>query len=152
MVEKKNIKGFPRVKVIKPSGKIDRSNYQQFYLEAIAFVEELTTNLNHLPIYLIIDLQDIKVIDGTGLGALIKLLKELRKDGSRLALCSVSPNIETMLKLTATYNIFNVLATKRDLLSKLKHSQSNPANPAIVRRNNPPTMVKPPQQFQPLTS
>jgi anti-sigma B factor antagonist len=56
---------------------------------------------------LLLDLKNVKFIDSSGLGALVSCLKALGKDGD-MQLCSISPAVQSLLKLTRLDRIFTI--------------------------------------------
>jgi anti-sigma B factor antagonist len=115
---------YPGIKVIKPIGRIDRSNYQQFYQEAIALLATKTPPQSSLCQFILVDMQDVKFIDSRGLGALIKLLKAVRSSGQNLALCSINSNISLLLMVTSMCSLFNIFRSDRHFFDELEQSNS----------------------------
>jgi anti-sigma B factor antagonist len=122
MIEVKDFPAFPGVKLIKPLGRIDRSNYKKFSHEAIALVERLELGQD-IPRFILVDMQDVKFIDSCGLGALIGLLKLTRSKGKKMALCSINQNVRLLFRLTAMSRIFDIFINDRHFFSNLENSE-----------------------------
>jgi len=64
----------------------------------------------------IVDLQHMTFINSLGLGALIAMFLQCRKDGKPLSLVSPQPKIVRMLELTRLTKIFDVCDSVEDAL------------------------------------
>jgi anti-sigma B factor antagonist len=125
MLEVKNFPAFPGVKLIKPLGRIDRSNYKQFSQKAIAIVERLESGQDDICRFILVDMQDVKFIDSCGLGALIGLLKITRSNGKNMALCSINHNVKLLLRLTTMLRVFNVFSNDLHFFSDLEQARQS---------------------------
>jgi anti-anti-sigma factor len=88
-----------------PHSRLDSSTAAKFKAEVI---QTLSTNKQHL---LMMNLQNVRYMDSSGLGCLISCLKAARAAGGELVLCSVSTQVQELFELTAVDNIFKI-ATK----------------------------------------
>ncbi len=57
---------------------------------------------------LVIDMSRLKMIDSSGLGALVVGLKQARASGGDLRLCGVANEVKTVLRLTRLERMFTV--------------------------------------------
>ena len=60
----------------------------------------------------LVDCQDLKLMDSSGLSSLIMALKLLRERGGRLALCSMNAQLTMVLELTGMDDVFEVFANQ----------------------------------------
>jgi len=67
----------------------------------------LTDALKEKGVNLILNLQNIKFIDSTGIGVLISALKTARQHNSSFVLCSVQTEVMSLLKLMKLDQIFD---------------------------------------------
>jgi len=56
---------------------------------------------------LLLDLRHVKLVDSSGLGAMVSALKFLGKNGN-LKICSVGPKVRFMLELTRLHKVFTI--------------------------------------------
>jgi anti-sigma B factor antagonist len=89
----------PNVKVLKPSGILDGIRGHELRRE----VNNLVTTGTDI---VLIDLQDIKFIDSSGLGALVSAVKIVRNAGCKLYVCSVNDQVRMLFELTKVDRIF----------------------------------------------
>ena len=69
---------------------------------------------------LIINLEQVRYIDSTGLGALLDAYERLRKkDGTMVLVCS-NPRIVRIFKITGLHNKLNVFSDEADALAALR--------------------------------
>ncbi len=68
---------------------------------------DLTDALKSNGVSLVLDLQNIKFIDSTGIGVLISALKTARQHNSNFVLCSVQEDVMNLLKLMKLDQIFD---------------------------------------------
>lgn len=70
----------------------------------------------------IIDLNDFKYMNSTGLNVMLMVLTKSRKAGGEAVLCNVSSNISALLsvtKLNSVFSAYNSLAEAEEALSKV---------------------------------
>ncbi|AFY70202.1 anti-sigma-factor antagonist [Thalassoporum mexicanum PCC 7367] len=132
MIGVKDATACPVVKMIKPNGRIDRSNYKDIYRQAIAVIETAQPSLNEQADFILVDMQDVRLIDSCGLGTLIALLKAARINGKQLALCSIRPNVKMLLGLTSAFKVFNVFPSDRHFWVDLERFTSDACPLATV--------------------
>jgi anti-anti-sigma factor len=88
------------VAVLQCSGRIVRG-------EAIHFLKDAVTSLNQ-PRMVVLDLTDIEMLDGGGLGMLVFLHRWTRDTGIQLKLVNPSPFVREMLDRTRLSCVFNI--------------------------------------------
>jgi anti-anti-sigma factor len=88
------------VAVLQCSGRIVRG-------EAIHFLKDAVTSLNQ-PRMVVLDLTDIEMLDGGGLGMLVFLHRWTRGTGIQLKLVNPSPFVREMLDRTRLSCVFNI--------------------------------------------
>jgi anti-anti-sigma factor len=69
---------------------------------------------------LLIDLDGLTFIDSSGCSVLISAFKAIRTRQGRLVLCSLSPEIQSLIELTRLNEIFEIFAEKEAALSALQ--------------------------------
>ncbi len=67
---------------------------------------------------LLMDLSAVHFIDSSGLGALVGLLKRLRKSGD-LALCGLTPRVQKLFALTLMDRVFHIFPDESEALRSL---------------------------------
>jgi len=70
----------------------------------------------------ILSIESVQSIDSSGLGALVAMLKQVRKSGERLALIGVNPQVYSvldMIRLTTVFEIFPDEAAARGAIAAL---------------------------------
>ena len=73
--------------------------------------ESLREHVNHLlrdRRALVLHLGEVGFIDSTGLGTIVRLLTATRQARGDLKLCSVAPNVQSLLKITTTQQLFDI--------------------------------------------
>jgi len=71
------------------------------YREVDFLMEEGTTELT-------LDMEEVNVIDSTGIGFIIRLQNSLKEKGGALKLCSVNEDIVKMMKIMRLDNHFTI--------------------------------------------
>ena len=69
------------------------------------------------------DFSNIRFIDSSGLGGLIKIQKKLQQEGRKLGLCNLNRNIENLLHLTQTLKYLPRFASVKEGLKKLPETE-----------------------------
>ena len=69
--------------------------------------EELNKNLNNPDVSFILDLQNIKFIDSTGIGVLISALKTARQSNGNFFLSNVNKEVMDLLSLMKLDKVFD---------------------------------------------
>jgi anti-sigma B factor antagonist len=68
----------------------------------------------------VIDLEDVKFINSSGLGMLIGGLTTLRNSGGEMKLARASKKIEDLLKMTKLSTVFDIYKTVNDAVAAFK--------------------------------
>jgi anti-sigma B factor antagonist len=85
-----------------PHDRLDSVNAPKFKAE---ISQAIATNKPHL---LMVNLQNVRYMDSSGLGCLISCLKAARATGGELVLCSVNSQVQALFELTSVDNIFKI--------------------------------------------
>jgi anti-sigma B factor antagonist len=59
----------------------------------------------------LVDLQDVRFIDSSGLGALVSGFKNAISSQGSLKLCSLQPQVRSMFELTRLHRVFEIFPT-----------------------------------------
>ncbi|ARV61288.1 sulfate transporter [Nostocales cyanobacterium HT-58-2] len=106
----------PVVKVITPFGIFDGVKGHELRQE----INDIATTEFDI---VLIDLQDVKFIDSSGLGALVSVAKSVRNAGRKLYVCSINDQVKMLFELTKMDRIFEKFADqeefKRQVLATL---------------------------------
>ncbi|MCL2845206.1 MAG: STAS domain-containing protein [Chitinivibrionia bacterium] len=101
--------------VVKVKGDIDSTT-------ATYFSEEIFGILNNDgKVNIIADLQDLRYVNSTGLGAFLNITKSVRIKGGVFAICNVNDNISDVIDIigaTAALNIYPNVAKAIEALAK----------------------------------
>ncbi|MBD2778117.1 STAS domain-containing protein [Iningainema tapete] len=101
----------PIVKVIQPSGILDGIRGNELRRE-VSEVVNIGADI------VLIDLQDVKFVDSSGLGALVSAMKTVRNANGKLFLCSMNDQVKMLFDLTKMDRIFEKFAD-RDEFNRL---------------------------------
>ena len=69
---------------------------------------------------LIIDLNEVRFIDSSGLGVLVSGFKNASARNGVLLLCCMQPQVKSMFELTRLHRVFDIYATSDEALANLK--------------------------------
>ncbi len=94
---------------------------------------------------IVLDLSSVDFVDSTGLGAIVRCLKELNGRG-QLVLCGVNEMVLSLLKMTRLDDIFIQAADRDEALKRLKLEQEKKAAAAPVQKETEDTVVKPKEE------
>lgn len=83
------------------SGEIDIYTSQSFKTELNEVIESSKGDLY-------IDCKDLTYIDSTGLGILVGILKEVRKDDNNIYICNLKDNIKKLFLITGLDKLFKI--------------------------------------------
>lgn len=102
----------PIVKVIQPVGILDGIKGH-----------ELRRNINDIvdsgADIVLLDLQDIKFMDSSGLGALVSAMKTIKTAGGKLCLCSVKDQVKMIFELTRMDRVFESFVDRAEFEQKM---------------------------------
>ncbi len=100
------------VRVIKPTGRLDVTTAAKFRLE----VSDLVASK---PAYLLIDLGGVTFMDSSGLGALVSALKTVRTVDGKMAICSLTEQVQMLFELTSMNKIFKIYSDAAEFHASL---------------------------------
>lgn len=116
--------------------RLDASFAQNFFTSMQGFIEK-----GHMDI--ILDLSSVKFVDSTGLGAIVRCLKEIDGRGE-LVLCGVNDMVLSLLTLTRLDDIFLQAKDRKEAFKILSVEQEKRKNAAQKATPEPaPTPPKP---------
>jgi len=95
--------------------RLDASFAQSFFNSMQSFIQK-----GHMDI--ILDLSSVEFVDSTGLGAIVRCLKEINGRG-QFVLCGVNEKVLSLLKMTRLDDIFIQAANRGEALKRLKAEQ-----------------------------
>jgi anti-anti-sigma factor len=93
---------------------LDEATIEQMHKEVTAAAAQ-TANL---PV--ILDLSNVGFVPSTGLGALIGLMRSLKKDGHRFLLVGLQPEVRTALAVTHLDKLLEIHPHFEDALNRLR--------------------------------
>ncbi len=99
--------------------RLDASFAQSFFSSMQGFIQK-----GHMDI--VLDLSSVEFVDSTGLGAIVRCLKELDGRGE-LVLCGVNEMVLSLLKMTRLDDIFIQAQDRDEALKRLKEEQEKKA-------------------------
>jgi len=88
--------------------------------DATSLNEQLHKLIDENKKKVIVDLEEVKFINSSGLGMLIGGLTTLRNSGGELKLARASKKIEELLKMTKLSTVFDVHKTVNDAIAAFK--------------------------------
>jgi len=77
--------------------------------QANNLLDEISTMAEKDGSNFVIDLEDFKYMNSTGLNVLLGILSKARKSGGEAVICSVPEKIKTLLVITKLVNVFSVV-------------------------------------------
>ncbi|ELS32662.1 MULTISPECIES: STAS domain-containing protein [Pseudanabaena] len=104
-----------RIEVMQPIGHLDATSTNYFRQQA-------SDVLDRKPDVLLIDLQHLKQMDSSGLGALIFALRTSKAIGCKFALCSISEYVDFLLEVTSMKTLFEVFENRSHFEHSLKQA------------------------------
>lgn len=88
-------------KVLHPSGILDGVSANNLHIEIIGHIQEGASTV-------VLDFQEVSLINSSGVGALVAALKAVRIAKKQLVVCSLSPQVAEMFRLTKIDKLFKV--------------------------------------------
>lgn len=82
-------------------------------------VELVNNTLSKGAKYCLIDIEDVRYINSSGIGVLITILTKFRNKGGELFLIKPSEHVKKLLIITKLQAIFNIVDTEEQALSKI---------------------------------
>jgi anti-sigma B factor antagonist len=68
---------------------------------------------------LVIDLQEVRFVDSSGLGALVSGFKNASARNGNLKLCGLQPQVKSMFELTRLHRVFEIFPTAQEALASI---------------------------------
>jgi len=90
--------------VVQPSGVFDGSQAGSFRQ---AIEDHLATSN-----VILVDLQEVKFMDSSGLGAIVAALKTVRSAGGQLYLCALNQQVKMLFELTSVDQVFELFPNR----------------------------------------
>jgi len=87
-------------------------------MNARAFKEELTAAVGEQRRALIVDLSSVREVDSSGLGALVAVLKWVRRFGGSMRICAVQPGVREVVELTMLHRILPLHDTVEEAMDE----------------------------------
>ena len=100
------------IKVVQPSGILDGIRGKQLRQEINDIIE---TQVD----IVLIDLQNVKFMDSSGLGTLVSAHKMVQNTGAKLFLCSINEQAQMLLNLTKMNHLFEIFASRDEFEQKI---------------------------------
>ena len=91
----------PKVTTLQPTGIFDGT-------QADHFGQQIDAALESGAAMILVDCQSLNFVDSSGLGILVVALKTVRAANGQLFLCSINHQIEMLLDLTDTRQLFQI--------------------------------------------
>ncbi len=103
------------VKILQPSGILDSVKTNELRRDVS---EVLADGAN----VILLDFQEVTFMNSSGLGTLVAILKNVRSEGGKLYICSLSDQVKIIFSLTKMDKIFKVFASRDDFEAQLSSS------------------------------
>ena len=87
------------------------------------FKEQVVEALKDVALYIILDFENVRYIDSSGLGALIFLLNQTKKYNKKLLLVSLSPSVMNVFEQTKLQNHITIYDNLEPVLEKIKKGE-----------------------------
>ena len=87
--------------------------------QATELLAEIDANIRNGENKIVLNLQNLKYINSSGLNVLINILTKARKEGGDVAICCVNKKINELLVITKLDSIFNVSENEEKALELL---------------------------------
>lgn len=96
------------IKVGEP--RLDAHNSGELKNQMLRLFEEGKNNL-------VVDLQEVRFVDSSGLGALVSGFKNASARNGNLKLCSLQPQVKSMFELTRLHRVFEIYSGTEEALA-----------------------------------
>jgi anti-sigma B factor antagonist len=93
---------------------LDETTIQQMHAE----VARAAAQKSNLPV--ILDLSNVSFVPSTGLGALVSLMRSIKKEGRRFILVGLQPDVRTALAVTHLDKLLEIHTSIEDALKRLR--------------------------------
>lgn len=89
--------------------RLDAHNSGELKSQMLALFEEGKTNL-------IVDLEEVRFVDSSGLGSLVSGFKNASARNGNLKLCGLQPQVKSMFELTRLHRVFEIYQDSKDAM------------------------------------
>ena len=122
------------VLIVKPLGRIDNVNADEFQRSLSAVIGDRQSAV-------IADLEGVSYMGSAGLRAILIVAKTLRERGAKFALCSMTPTITDLFRVSGFSQVMTVLDSRADALARIcgpraegvdRDGQANDERPAFA--------------------
>src|SRR5215510_11422763 len=69
---------------------------------------------------IVIDLERVRFVDSSGLGAILSCLRYLEGQGGHLKLCSLSKQVRTSFELVRMHRVFDILGSRDEAINAFR--------------------------------
>lgn len=124
---------YPIIGVVRPSGIFDSTQATQFHRQvrsAIADGAEIV----------LVDLQDVTLIDSSGLTGLAIAFKTVKTVGRRLSICSMNDQVKIIFELTGLDRVCDIFADQNAFKAGLNYPVRS--NKSTSHSNSPHTVCR----------
>ncbi len=90
--------------------RLDAHNSGDLKAQMLSLFEDGRTNL-------IVDMQEVRFVDSSGLGALVSGFKNASARNGNLKLSSLQPQVKSMFELTRLHRVFEIFPTAEEALA-----------------------------------
>jgi anti-sigma B factor antagonist len=90
--------------------RLDAHNSGEFKAQMLNLFEEGKKNI-------VVDLQEVRFIDSSGLGALVSGFKNASARSGNLKLCGLQPQVKSMFELTRLHRVFEIFPGAQEALA-----------------------------------
>ena len=94
-----------RIDILQPHGILDAEQGKKLHRQVLDLLDEENQ-------IILIDCHHLEFVDSSGLGLLVRILKAVEQAEGRLALCSINPDFQMLLKMTKMEDIFVIYASQ----------------------------------------
>jgi anti-sigma B factor antagonist len=106
--------------IIKVSGYLETANTDIFLKSILKIINEN----NEINIF-VLDLKNLNYISSTGIGALITIISQIKKNSKHLYLINLNEKALSILEMLGFKKFFNILDSNKELNSILNRIKSN---------------------------
>ena len=90
--------------------RLDAHNSSELKTQMLSLFDEGKNNL-------VIDLQDVRFVDSSGLGSLVSGFKNASARNGNLKLCGLQPQVKSMFELTRLHRVFEIFPDSEEALA-----------------------------------
>ena len=87
---------------------------------ATEFKNEINAILEQSQVKVLLDMQNLKFVDSSGLGAIISCLRKLKSVGGDLKLCQMSASVRALFELVRLHRIFDIFDSRDEGIARFK--------------------------------